>query len=600
MPTAVLNGFVDHLRRGMPADPRADGELVRVYVTTGSEAAFAELVRRFSPLVWGVCRRAVHDRQLAEDAFQATFLVLIRKAGSVRPNAVGGWLHAVAVHTSTRARAMADRRKSRTRPLADHDPTVGMAEPTDADAVRALDEEVSRLPESLRAAVVLCELGGVSRKEAAERLGIAEGTLSSRLASARKRLAVKLRGRGIALAVAVALLSRTADAAPVVSSATPETVSTLADGAVRTMFLSKLKLTAVAVLAVVLAATGGGLLVPGPAAVATAAPVPKGEKEGAIVVGIQEDGKNRIEVYSPKGEKLTTIPLDPHPMYHMTLSRGGKRVAVWAWDQFRTDGQNRVGPNEKIKHTGTLLVYDVDSPEKPLLKLADVAESHVVFTPDGASMYLTEMTEPDPKQPARQMTHAKLDLATQKKTDLKLPPDHFLMDVSPDGKTLLTVSSTTKVPGEYRNTSYLVPLDTLEPKAIGEANVGCTRFSPDGRQAIGRKVLDPKDPGKTAVVVVDVKTGKEAEVKLEDDTYMVWNTSWAPDGKRVLVQRDVLLPGAKPSKPDPNAPKPVGGGQVWTVPDNKPEVAIRDLDGSNPKPVLELKKGVHIFGVDWR
>lgn len=306
MPTASPNGFVDRLRRGLPADPRTDGELVREYAATGSEAAFGELVRRFAPLVWGVCRRAVPDRQLAEDAFQAVFLVLVRKAGSVRPTAVGGWLHAVAVHTSTRARAMADRRKARVRSLADHDPPTTATAPADPDTIRALDEEISRLPELLRAAVVLCELDGVNRKDAAKRLGIAEGTLSSRLASARKRLAARLRGRGIALAAAFALVSQTADAAPLLTGSPTELASSLADGAVRTMFLAKLKLIGV-LTALVVALIGSGTLVAAPPEsprerYQIKAPVPKDkDKDGVIAIGIQEDGKNRIDMFTPKG-----------------------------------------------------------------------------------------------------------------------------------------------------------------------------------------------------------------------------------------------------------------------------------------------------------
>ncbi len=592
MPTAVPNGFVEHLRRGMPADPRADGELVREYAATGSEAAFAELVRRFSPLVWGVCRRAVPDRQLAEDSFQATFLVLVRKAGSVRPNAVGGWLHAVAVHTSTRARAMADRRNTRTRPLADHHPAVGVAEPTDADAVRALDEEVSRLPEALRAAVVLCELDGLSRKDAAARLGIAEGTLSSRLASARKRLAARLRGRGVALAVALALVARTADAAPAVSSPTSETASSLADGAVRTMFLSKLKLTAA--LAVLVATLTAGTLFAAPPAsprerYQIKAPVPKAEKEGVIAVGVTEEQKSRIDLFTPAGEKLTTIPLESHPMYYLSLSRDGKRVAAWAWSEF--------DPRAKVQsHKGTLLVFDVGTPDTPLVKLEGVPGGGFVFAPDGKTAYLNELAEPDPKKAVRENAIFRFDLQTQKKEALKLPADQKVIDISPDGKTLLTVSNAPKVKGEFAAAGYLVPLATLEPELVTKENAAFNRFSATGTHLLGRRYTDPKNLWVPDVVVRRLKDGETAVVKLEENTGAVMNVAWSPDGKKVLVQRDVLLPEVKQPPPPKGAPP----GALFESPRAKPEVAIRNLDGSEPKLVTELKATVHVFGIDWR
>lgn len=609
MSTAMLNGFADRLRRGLPTDPRADGELVREFAATASEAAFAELVHRFTPLVWGVCRRAVPDRQLAEDAFQATFLVLVRKAGSVRPNAVGGWLQAVAVHTSNRARAMADRRKTRVRPLGDHDPAATATEPADPDTLRALDEEISRLPESLRVAVVLCELEGQSRAAAATRLGIAEGTLSSRLAAARKRLAARLRDRGVTVTAAFALVAQTADAgslreatppAPPMWTPAPSDIAvSLADGVIRTMFLSKLKLTAGVLAALVAVLTAGTLSAAPPDSpqqrYQIKAPIPKEkDKEGVIAVGLQEDQKNRIDLLTPKGEKVATIPLDPHPMYHLALSRDGKRVAVWAWDQFPTDGRLPPG-QKKVSHTGTLLVYDVGTPDKPLLKLEGVLGGGCVFAPDGKTVFLNELAEPDEKKVGRDNTVYKLDLTTQKKEKLTLPADHHVIDLSPDGKTLLTVSHAEKVKGEYGVATHLVPLDTLKPKLVTEANIGCNRFSPDGTRLLGQKYTGGGITLKQELVTVDVKTGKDTPVKLEDDTYMIWNTAWSADGTKVLVKRDVLMPGAKP-------PMPVGnpGGGVFTVPDNRPELAVRNLDGTDPKPLLELKKGVHVFGIDWR
>src|SRR5262249_23737197 len=154
-------------------------------------AAFAELVRRHGPMVWGVCRRLLPNRQDAEDAFQATFLVLVRKPGSVRPaERVGNWLHGVAVRAARKAaRGVARRRERRV----DHRPEpANVAEGIWHDLVPVLDQEVGRLPEKYRLPVVLCDLEGNTRREAAARLGWPEGTVAGRLAQGRALLARRL------------------------------------------------------------------------------------------------------------------------------------------------------------------------------------------------------------------------------------------------------------------------------------------------------------------------------------------------------------------------------------------------------------------------
>ena len=203
---------LDGLFRHGAASHLSDEELLGRFVARrdeAAEAAFAALVERYGPMVLGVCRRVLGDRHEAEDAFQATFLVLARKAGSIARRAqLANWLFGVACRTALDARARALRRKAReqrvhamtrsqTRPAEDGEPVL--------DELRAiLDEELARLPERYRGAVVLCELDGLSRRAAARRLGIPEGTLSSRLARAKELLRRRLGRRGLALS-AIAL-----------------------------------------------------------------------------------------------------------------------------------------------------------------------------------------------------------------------------------------------------------------------------------------------------------------------------------------------------------------------------------------------------------
>lgn len=185
-----------------------DRELLARFVATRDEDAFAELVRRHGPMALGVCRRVTGHPQDAEDAFQAAFLVLARRAGQVnRPDQLANWLYGVAYRTALEARA-ARRRVQEHLVSAVPEPaapeTRGLTSPGSPDADdlrRVIDEELAKLPDKYRSAVVLCDLEGLPRADAAVRLKIPEGTLSSRLAHARKVLAERLTRRGITGAV---------------------------------------------------------------------------------------------------------------------------------------------------------------------------------------------------------------------------------------------------------------------------------------------------------------------------------------------------------------------------------------------------------------
>jgi RNA polymerase sigma factor (sigma-70 family) len=181
-----------------------DGDLVRRFTDTRDEAAFAELVRRHGPMVLATCRRVLHpDVHTADDAFQAAFLVLATKAAAVSPpERVGAWLHGVAVHVAKKARSWV--RKVASAPLdPDKVPAAPIAaNPDTADLRAELDDVLAGLPAKYRSAVILCELEGRSRAEAAAALGWREGTLSSRLARARKLLADRLARRGVTLPAA--------------------------------------------------------------------------------------------------------------------------------------------------------------------------------------------------------------------------------------------------------------------------------------------------------------------------------------------------------------------------------------------------------------
>ncbi len=268
-----LNKVLDHLHQALgPSGAEPDGRLLGRFVATRDEAAFAALVRRHGPMVLGACRRVLGHEQDAEDAFQATFLVLARRAAAVRRDVLAGWLHGVAHRVALEARAAALRRRSRERQVEEMpQPAVPPAEPQDWRPV--LDRELALLRQEYRAALVLCDLEGRPRKEAARLLGVPEGTLSSRLARGRALLARRLAKCGVTLsAAALAELAREAQAAAPAAlanetvrvgllvaageAAASATVAGLTREVLKAMFLGKLK--AVAATAAVLAALGAG------------------------------------------------------------------------------------------------------------------------------------------------------------------------------------------------------------------------------------------------------------------------------------------------------------------------------------------------------
>jgi RNA polymerase sigma factor (sigma-70 family) len=271
----------------------SDRELLERFLGRRDSAAFAALVRRHGPTVLGVCRRLLHHAQDAEDAFQATFLVLVRKGRSIaKREALGSWLYGVAYRVALKARAEARRRRHREEAAA----RAEAQPPHDAardDLRRVIDEEVNRLPDKYRRPVVLCYFEGKTYQEAARLLGWPAGTASVRLARARELLRTRLARRGLALsAVALAawlaegaapageaclLAEATAHAAlrfaadPAAAGVSTQVIA-LTEGLVKAMLLRKVKTLTGIFLAVSLTAAGAGALwrfaVPAPAAAA--------------------------------------------------------------------------------------------------------------------------------------------------------------------------------------------------------------------------------------------------------------------------------------------------------------------------------------------
>jgi RNA polymerase sigma factor (sigma-70 family) len=249
-------------------DAPQDALLLTQFIEHRDEAAFAALVRRHGSMVMGVCRRLLHDQHDAEDAFQATFLILVRKASSIaKRELLANWLYGVAHKTALKARAINMRRRAKEKQVAEMpDLVVGECTVAGEQLLALLDQELSRLPGRYRVPILLCDLEGKTRRQAAALLDCPEGSLSSRLARGRAMLARRLTRRGVAVSAGaiVAALEQQAASAGVPSgllactvkssvslaagevavSALPPKAATLMEAIMKVMLQSKLKVGA--------------------------------------------------------------------------------------------------------------------------------------------------------------------------------------------------------------------------------------------------------------------------------------------------------------------------------------------------------------------
>ncbi|WP_193789026.1 RNA polymerase sigma factor, partial [Zavarzinella formosa] len=172
-----MTDLMGNLRRALQRDGPRDGELLDRFIERRDDEALAALIRRHGPMVWGVCRRFL-DHHDAEDAFQATFIVLARKASTVKPRAlVANWLYGVARQTALHARRTVTRRQAREVSVEQVPEPEALRPGQEADLRTVLDAELSRLPDIYRSVIVLCDLDGRTRRDAARELGVPEGTV---------------------------------------------------------------------------------------------------------------------------------------------------------------------------------------------------------------------------------------------------------------------------------------------------------------------------------------------------------------------------------------------------------------------------------------
>ena len=355
MATSQMSEVLQHLRRTVlqrEAADLTDGQLLEDYLSRGDEAALAALVRRHGPMVWGVCRRVLRNYHDVEDAFQATFLVLVRKAAAIAsPELLANWLYGVAHQTALKARATTAKRRARERLVTEMPEPNAAEQDLWTDLQPLIDQELSRLSDKYRVAIVLCDLEGKTRTEAARQLGVPEGTLAARLARGRKMLALRLARHGLAVSgglLAAVLAKHTASAsvpASVVCStikatslfvsghaATAGAISVqavaLMEGVLKTMFTTKVKFVTAVVVGIGLLGIGWGIY-------PTRAAAPTDEKPEAAPAPASGLGTPAKDVAKAAkdgpGEEKIGLPKGPPPIQVLvSLTKDGKLVVKMA------------------------------------------------------------------------------------------------------------------------------------------------------------------------------------------------------------------------------------------------------------------------------
>ncbi len=554
------------------ATERTDSELLTAYRRSGDEDAFRALVARHGPMVFRACRRVLPNEADAEDAFQATFLILARKGVTLRADdSVGSWLYGVARRTALQARAKAARRvthECRAEPPVPIDP---FAELGVREAREIFDQELAELPARYSAPLLLCALEGLSRDEAAQRLGWSLNRLKSHLERARTVLHARLARRGLSIPgamLSILLTEGRGAALPLgLIDAVIRSVSTELERVARLVtgpgsaravsvpagtilkeaspiMCTKPKVsTLLVVMMLGLGVVGGGVLavltgngnqglgpfVPN----ASAAPVPpEANPQGVIWVRYPKTGK--IVSLTPAGRTVREVKVKDSPFIYR-ISPADNRI----WFAGR-DGQALVelGPKGSWPE-GRITLHTRALDDSPATDLGIAVNDAALVFRNGKTIGTVDPKPDGIKDRAKTYELVLTDVKTKKVTQVNLLGNYRALDLAPDGKWLLALEYNIPVDAKgappYR--IHQVPVNggkaRLLSGSLSALYGNC--ISPDGTRVltfpVDRTAETGAPPG-TSVHVIDVDTSKATSVACHEN--QLWsNGVWSPDSKRI-------------------------------------------------------------------
>jgi RNA polymerase sigma factor (sigma-70 family) len=548
-----------------------DGQLLERFVVgrdESAEAGFAALVDRHGPMVLRVCRQILGDAHDAEDAFQATFLVLARRAGSVRKReSVASWLYGIAQRVARRSQVDAARRREHERRAAmttresseigDRHPSEGWPE---------LHEEVDRLPEKYREPVVLCYLEGLTTEAAARRLGCAQGTIMSRLSRARERLRQQLARRGLAPTVGLLTAGLSADAAngavpaalahslvqaalPMAAGTTaagmvPATVTALTEGVLRMMIRSRLRGLVEAILTLGALTAGMGMLLYHPAG-ARPQDAPAGKTaKAALPVSRKDDpspaekgstGEIVVRAYVSRtggdDEFIGIAAIDPETAKWRTIYTG---VAMGP-GPVSPDGRYlvsaRLGREPDPAEAG-IWIYDMTGaiPPRRIFEQkgqpfwANDGRQVIIGVPVGAEY--------------RKFETWRVNADGTGRTKLPIPEGDLVLDCSRDGTWLATRT----IGGEpaHQGRLTLVHPDGTGARYLTEGSANddlfsIFRISPDGRSVAYVEIKTVDDVRQARLFVVDIERRQRRQLPVPFEPGTTVSVCWSPDGSRLAL-----------------------------------------------------------------
>lgn len=539
----------------------SDAQLLHQFATRREETAFAALVHRHGALVWSVCQHLLHHEQDAEDAFQATFLVLARRAGSIRKTeAVGSFLHGVAYRIALRAKQNAKRRQTCERQAVSQSPQQPPDDAAWRELQAKLDEEVARLPEKFRNPFILCCLEGKPREEAAREMRCKVGTVSSRIARARQLLQQRLSERGVTLSAALCaavLWKQTGAAAvpPMLASSTLQAAAgsaegfstaatTLAEGALHAMRFARWQMRGLLILSVGL--LGGGVGVSRFVAIAPPEAAPK--EPPATSIETRKDlhgdplppgaiarlgtGRFRNGMFKPHffPDGKTIMTANRHVLQFWETATGRllrefPTGSLYVWQTaLLADGKQAAATGIFLSPTSSqaaLRVWDV-STGKEVRTFAEnerkVDRTSLTFTPDGKRL----VSIPGGALSFEDIASGKEIRHRQFSTDI-LPS----FALAPNGETVAIA------PGANTWKFYLWNWKAEEePREIKAPRrpLHCLCFSPDSKVLAGCGQLA------SVVDLWDVRSGKVVRsIDLDKEAVCTCDLAFSPDGKLLAI-----------------------------------------------------------------